>query len=89
MPRQRLAVLTRTELLTRKEVEKMNPRNSNKVFIPITAKRYAFQPSEIRVRHGERVRLIFTTLDVTHGFLLQDFAIRKTIRPVSGFFDAL
>jgi cytochrome c oxidase subunit 2 len=36
--------------------------------IQVTAKKYEYTPSPIRVRRGAQVRLEFTSLDKTHGF---------------------
>lgn len=43
--------------------------------IAITAKKYEFAPSEIRVRQGEKVRLSITALDRKHGFKIEALSI--------------
>ena len=49
----------------------------------ITAKafRYNFDPNPIVVNQGERVKIVMTSTDVTHGFLLPDYKI-NTLLPV-------
>lgn len=47
--------------------------------IRVTAKKYEYNPSEIRVRAGERVRLVLTVLDRTHGFALEKLDIKEKI----------
>ncbi|MBI4463053.1 MAG: cupredoxin domain-containing protein [Acidobacteria bacterium] len=47
--------------------------------IRVTAKKYEYNPSEIHVRAGERVRLILTALDRTHGFQIEELDINEKI----------
>lgn len=47
--------------------------------IKLTAKKYEYSPNEIRVRQGERVRLLITALDRTHGFELEDFKVKADL----------
>ncbi len=49
--------------------------------ITITAKQFVFNPSEIRVKEGEKVRLKITSVDVTHGFALPEFNVNATLDP--------
>lgn len=44
--------------------------------IKMTAKKYEFNPSEIRVKQGERVRLLITALDRKHGFQIKAYGIK-------------
>ncbi len=44
--------------------------------IKMTAKKYEFNPEEIRVKQGERVRLLITATDRTHGFEIKDLGIK-------------
>ncbi len=53
---------------------------SVKVFT-MTAKRWEFDPNVIRVKQGDRVRLLVTSQDVTHGFSLPDFNVNETLPP--------
>jgi cytochrome c oxidase subunit 2 len=43
--------------------------------IAVTAKKYEFSPSEIRVREGENIKLSITALDRKHGFKIEAFEI--------------
>ena len=41
--------------------------------IEVTAKKYTFNPSPIRVKQGTRVRLRFTAIDKDHGFKVNPY----------------
>jgi cytochrome c oxidase subunit 2 len=47
--------------------------------VRISAKRFEFTPSEVRIRKGESVVLELTSQDRVHGFNLPAFKIRKDI----------
>lgn len=47
--------------------------------IKITAKRFQYDPKEITVQKGQKVRLLVTALDVNHGFAIDAFDIKKKI----------
>jgi cytochrome c oxidase subunit 2 len=47
--------------------------------IAITAKKYEFSPSEIRVRQGEAVRLSITALDRKHGFKIEALDVDREL----------
>jgi cytochrome c oxidase subunit 2 len=47
--------------------------------IEIIAKRYVFEPAEVEVREGERVRLLVKSGDGLHGFEIKQFKISKEI----------
>ena len=49
--------------------------------IKMTAKKYEFSPAEIRVKQGERVRLLITATDRKHGIQIEELGI-KTELPV-------
>lgn len=49
--------------------------------IRITAKRFEYSPSEIRLKKGVPVVLEFTSLDRLHGFDCPDLGIRTDIPP--------
>jgi cytochrome c oxidase subunit 2 len=49
--------------------------------VRISAKRFEFTPSEVRVKQGETVVLELTSEDRVHGFNLPAFKIRKDIVP--------
>lgn len=48
--------------------------------IRMTAKKYAFSPSVITVKKGDRVELIITALDREHGFSLPAFKVNQTLK---------
>lgn len=47
--------------------------------IVMTAKKYEFSPSEIRVRRGEAVKLTITALDRKHGFKIEVLDIDREL----------
>ncbi|MFQ5776919.1 MAG: cupredoxin domain-containing protein [Terriglobia bacterium] len=47
--------------------------------IRMTAKKYKYTPKEIRLRQGERVRLIIKALDRKHGFEIKDLGIKTVL----------
>ena len=49
--------------------------------IPITAKRFSFEPAQITLKKGETVTLHLTAQDVTHGFYLKPLKIDEVIEP--------
>ena len=53
------------------------------VEIKITARRFEFEPKTITVQKGKPVRLLITSIDVQHGFKLEEFGINQQIKPNS------
>lgn len=49
--------------------------------ISMTAKKWEFDPSEIRVKMGERVRLTIKSIDVKHGFAIPEFDVKQDLEP--------
>jgi cytochrome c oxidase subunit 2 len=47
--------------------------------IAVTAKKYEFSPSELRVRQGETVKLTITALDRKHGFKIEALDIDREL----------
>ena len=47
----------------------------------IDAKSWEFDPSEIRVKEGDTVRLKIKSLDVPHGFKLKEFGVDERLDP--------
>lgn len=47
--------------------------------IEVVAKRYAFEPPEIEVAEGERVRLVVRSSDGLHGIEIKQFRIAKEL----------
>ena len=59
--------------------------------IKMTAKKYQFDPSTITVKQGQRVKLMITALDKTHGFAIKNFGINQRLtkgKPVTVEFTA-
>ena len=46
----------------------------------MTAKNYEFDPSVIRVKKGEKVRLIITATDRDHGIKIQGYDINQELK---------
>lgn len=47
----------------------------------MTAKQWFFEPSEIRIKQGNKVKLTIKSIDVTHGFALPDFGVKVDLQP--------
>lgn len=47
----------------------------------ITAKQFDFTPETITVNQGDQVKLIVTSTDVTHGFLISEYGINERLEP--------
>ncbi len=48
--------------------------------IRMTAKKYEYNPNEVRVQQGERVRLVLKALDRTHGFEIKEYGIKTELK---------
>lgn len=48
--------------------------------IQMTAKKYEFSPDPIRVKKGERVRLIITATDRDHGIKIEAFNVEQKLK---------
>lgn len=48
--------------------------------IKMTAKKYEFNPSQIKVKQGDHVRLVITALDHDHGFKLEAFQVNQELK---------
>ena len=44
--------------------------------VKMTAKKYEFNPEEIRVKQGEKVRLLITATDRSHGIEIKELGIK-------------
>lgn len=53
--------------------EQSSDASGNVQVIEVTAKRYDFTPSPIRVKQGTKVELKITATDHSHGFKIQEF----------------
>src|SRR5262249_50696670 len=49
------------------------------VEIKVTAKRFEFDPSTITVQKDKPVKLVVTSVDVDHGFKLEEFGINQKV----------
>lgn len=47
----------------------------------MTAKQWKFEPNEIIVNKGDKVRLSVTSIDVTHGMAIPDYKINEYLSP--------
>ena len=47
--------------------------------IEIVARRYMFEPSQIEMTQGEKIRIVLTTGDGLHGFEIKKFKISKKV----------
>ena len=59
---------------TRQAAQPTEPR-----VIEVIARRYAFEPAQIEVTQGERVRILVKSGDGLHGFEIKKFKVSKEI----------
>ena len=57
------------------------PGSEQEKVIKISAKRFAFTPSEITIKKGTPVRLELTSEDRKHGFNIEGLKVRTDIEP--------
>ncbi len=62
------------------EVSQLNLTQEVKEF-SIIAKNWEFEPSEIKVKKGDKVKLTIKSIDVEHGFSIPDFNVSKKLIP--------
>ena len=55
------------------------PQQAEPRVIEVVARRYVFEPSQIDVTQGERIRIVLTTADGLHGFEIKKFKIAKEV----------
>jgi heme/copper-type cytochrome/quinol oxidase subunit 2 len=48
--------------------------------IKVTAKKYEFEPAQIRVKKGDHVKLLITAADHDHGFKLAAFHVDQKVK---------
>lgn len=49
--------------------------------VKVKAQSFKFEPSTIVVNEGEQVRLLITSVDVTHGFALEVYGVDQKLPP--------
>ncbi len=49
--------------------------------VRLTARQWEFEPATANVQLGDKVKLIITSTDVTHGFSLPDFNVNAQLEP--------
>jgi len=49
--------------------------------VEVRARKFAFEPAQIRVALGQHVTLLLTSVDFPHGFALPDFGVRRDLVP--------
>lgn len=57
------------------------PQEPSVASYTIVARQWAFEPSTIRVRKGQRVELTIQSVDVSHGFSLIAFNVNEQLEP--------
>lgn len=49
--------------------------------VEMVARQWSFEPSEVRVRVGERVRFIVRNVDVAHGIAIPELGVNELLPP--------
>ncbi len=58
----------------------IHPRPQERTFT-VTAHKYAYEPSVLRVNRGDRVHIRLVAKDVTHGFFVEGYDLDAKVRP--------
>lgn len=58
-----------------------NNENTEKVIIQMTAEQFKYAPSVVNVSYGDELILNITSIDITHGFQLDEYNIYNVIIP--------
>jgi len=46
----------------------------------MTAKKFSFEPNELTLKRGDKVKLIITSLDTAHGFAIPEYGINIVVK---------
>lgn len=65
----------------KQEISATAAATNNTKDVKITAKRFSFSPNPIKLKLKERIRLVITSVDVTHGFSVPELGIDEVINP--------
>jgi cytochrome c oxidase subunit II len=76
-----LGMLLATAATPLSAVDNSNAAPGSVQTIQIHAKRYQFEPSIITVKRGETVKLLLTSEDRTHGFMVKPLGVDTDIEP--------
>jgi cytochrome c oxidase subunit II len=49
--------------------------------VAVTASKFKFTPEQIRVRRGETLTLVLTSVDFAHGFAIPELGLRRDLIP--------
>ena len=58
----------------------VQPTGETKQF-EITARQFGFEPNTITVNKGDMVKLKITSVDVVHGFAINEFGVNEQLEP--------
>jgi cytochrome c oxidase subunit II len=73
------------------ETEQAQTQGSDVKEFMISAKQFSFDPENIEVNKGDKVRLIVTSIDVPHGIAIREYGINERLevgKPVTIEFTA-
>jgi len=65
----------------------VNRENPKTIIIEITTEQFRFTPNLINVTHDETITLRITSIDVTHGFQLEEYDLFNIIVPAGDTSD--
>lgn len=75
----RMVILAALLLPAGAPVATQAPDSTDPRLIDVTARRFAFEPAEIDVFVGERVRLMVRSGDGVHGLEIKQFKVKKEV----------
>ena len=77
----KIEIITAPEMPEKPKYEPPPSTPANATEITMEAKMFQFLPNEIKVNKGEYVRLIITSQDIEHKFLIPAYDINKELKP--------
>ncbi len=63
-------------------IQDLEPQGSDEIKeFTMTARKWKFEPNEIIVNKGDKVRLTVTSIDMAHGIAISDYGINEYLSP--------
>ncbi|HEY4673910.1 MAG TPA: cupredoxin domain-containing protein [Nitrososphaerales archaeon] len=74
-------VITAISIAVLFAAQRPTPEDTNAVAINVTSRQWNYTPSEIRVKEGQTVILHLRSIDVPHGFAIEEYRVNVFLPP--------